>query len=162
MIQKKTGLVLDAYFSGTKLKWILDNIEGAREKAEQGKLCFGTVDTWLIWKLTRGKMFMTDVSNASRTLLLNIHTLEWDTELLELFDIPLAMLPEVKQSRRNIWTNQHYTIFYKNSNRRCSRRPTSRTFWTIMHRTRNGKKHGTGCFMLMNTGDKPVYSKTIY
>jgi glycerol kinase len=77
-------------FSGTKLKWILDNIEGAREKAEQGKLCFGTVDTWLIWKLTRGKMFMTDVSNASRTLLLNIHTLEWDTELLELFDIPLS------------------------------------------------------------------------
>ena len=76
MIKKKTGLILDAYFSGTKVKWILDNVEGAREKAEQGKLCFGTVDTWLIWKLTRGKMFMTDVSNASRTLLLNIHTLE--------------------------------------------------------------------------------------
>jgi glycerol kinase len=76
----------------------LDNIEGAREKQNKEKLCFGTVDTWLIWKLTRGKMFMTDVSNASRTLLLNIHTLEWDTELLELFDIPLAMLPEVKQS----------------------------------------------------------------
>jgi glycerol kinase len=92
LIQKKTGLILDAYFSGTKVKWILDNVEGAREKAEQ-KLCFGTVDTWLIWKLTRGKMFMTDVSNASRTLLLNIHTLEWDTELLELFDIPRSMLP---------------------------------------------------------------------
>jgi glycerol kinase len=90
MIQKKTGLVLDAYFSGTKVKWILDNVPGAREKAEQGKY-FGTVDTWLIWKLTRGKMFMTDVSNASRTLLLNIHTLEWDTELLELFNIPRAI-----------------------------------------------------------------------
>jgi glycerol kinase len=110
MIQKKTGLVLDAYFSGTKLKWILDNIEGAREKAEQGKLCFGTVDTWLIWKLTRGKMFMTDVSNASRTLLLNIHTLEWDTELLELFDIPLAMLPEVKQSEE-IYGQTSTTLF---------------------------------------------------
>ena len=85
MIKQKTGLVLDAYFSATKLKWILDNVKGAREKAEQGKLCFGTVDTWLIWKLTSGKSFMTDVSNASRTMLLNIHTLEWDDELLQYF-----------------------------------------------------------------------------
>jgi glycerol kinase len=107
-------------------------------------------------------MFMTDVSNASRTLL-NIHTLEWDTELLELFDIPLAMLPEVKQSSENIWTNQHYTIFYKNSNRRCSRRPTSRTFGQLCTEPGMVKNtYGTGCFMLMNTGDKPVYSKTIY
>lgn len=98
MIKKKTGLVLDAYFSATKLKWILDNVEGARKKAEEGKLCFGTVDTWLVWKLTRGKMFITDVSNASRTMLFNIHTLEWDTELLELFDIPKAILPTVKES----------------------------------------------------------------
>jgi glycerol kinase len=126
---------------------------------KQNKESYGTVDTWLIWKLTRGKMFMTDVSNASRTLLLNIHTLEWDTELLELFDIPLSLPSKTK---RNIWTNQHYTIFYKNSNRRCSRRPTSRTFGQL-YRTRNGKKHlRNGCFMLMNTGDKPVYSKTIY
>src|SRR5699024_2992327 len=97
-IQEKTGLVLDAYFSGTKVKWILDNVEGAREKAEQGKLCFGTVDTWLIWKLTRGKMFITDVTNASRTLFFNINTLGWDDELLEIFDIPKSMLPEVKSS----------------------------------------------------------------
>ncbi len=97
-IKEKTGLVLDAYFSATKLKWILDNVDGAREKAEAGKLCFGTVDTWLVWKLTRGKMFITDVSNASRTMLLNIHSLEWDQDLLELFNIPKAILPEVKQS----------------------------------------------------------------
>jgi glycerol kinase len=107
------------------VKWILDNVEGAREKAEQGKLCFGTVDTWLIWKLTRGKMFMTDVSNASRTLL-NIHTLEWDTELLELFDIPRSMLPEVKQSSEVY--GETSTTLYKNSNSRRSRRSTSRPF----------------------------------
>lgn len=98
LIKKKTGLVIDAYFSATKIKWILDNVEGAREKAEAGKLCFGTVDTWLIWKLTRGKMFITDVSNASRTMLFNIHTLEWDQELLTLLNIPKSVLPEVKQS----------------------------------------------------------------
>jgi glycerol kinase len=98
VIKKKTGLVIDAYFSATKLKWILDNVEGAREKAEAGKLCFGTVDTWIIWKLTRGKMFITDVSNASRTMLFNIHTMAWDEELMALFNIPKAILPEVKES----------------------------------------------------------------
>jgi glycerol kinase len=144
MIQKKTGLVLDAYFSGTKLKWILDNIEGARKS--RTRKVFGTVDTWLIWKLTRGKMFMTDVSNASRTLLLNIHTLEWDTELLELFDIP-AMLPEVKQSSE-IYGQTSTTLFStKNSNRRCSRRPTSRTLLDnctepgMVKNLRNGMLH---------------------
>ncbi|MEG1024720.1 MAG: FGGY family carbohydrate kinase, partial [Flavobacterium sp.] len=110
MIQTKTGLLLDAYFSGTKVKWILDNVPGARKKAEEGKLCFGTVDTWLIWKLTRSKLFMTDVSNASRTLLFNIHTLEWDDELLELFDIPRAMLPEVKESS-TIYGETSTTLF---------------------------------------------------
>lgn len=160
MIQKKTGLILDAYFSGTKLKWILDNVEGAREKAEQGKLCFGTVDTWLIWKLTRGKMFMTDVSNASRTLLLNIHTLEWDNELLELFDIPRAMLPEVKQSSE-IYGETSTTLFSTKipisgvaGDQQAALFGQLCTEPGMMKNT-----YGTGCFMLMNTGDQPVYSK---
>ena len=97
-IQDKTGLVLDAYFSATKAKWILDNVEGARARAERGELCFGTVDTWLIWNFTRGKVHVTDPSNASRTMLYNIHTLDWDDELLKLFGVPRAMLPEVKSS----------------------------------------------------------------
>lgn len=159
MIKKKTGLILDAYFSGTKVKWILDNVEGAREKAEQGKLCFGTVDTWLIWKLTRGKMFMTDVSNASRTLLLNIHTLEWDDELLELFNIPKSMLPEIKQSSE-IYGETCTTLF-------ATKIPISGVagdqqaalFGQLCTEPGMVKNtYGTGCFMLMNTGDKPVYS----
>ena len=97
-IQEKTGLVLDAYFSATKVKWMLDNVPGAREKAERGELCFGTVDTWLIWNFTRGQVHVTDPSNASRTMLYNIHTLDWDDELLELFGVPRAMLPQVKSS----------------------------------------------------------------
>jgi glycerol kinase len=160
MIQKKTGLVLDAYFSGTKVKWILDNVEGAREKAEEGKLCFGTVDTWLIWKLTRGKMFMTDVSNASRTLLLNIHTLEWDTELLKLFDIPLAMLPEVKQSSE-IYGQTSTTLFStKIPIAGVAGDQQAALFGQLCTEPGMVKNtYGTGCFMLMNTGDKPVYSK---
>ena len=98
IFKSKTGLIVDAYFSGTKLKWILDNIEGARERALNGELCFGTVDTWIIWKLTKGKVFITDVSNASRTMLCNIHTLDWDDELLELLDIPRIMLPDIRES----------------------------------------------------------------
>lgn len=97
-IQQKTGLIIDAYFSATKAKWILDNVAGARDKANEGKLAFGTIDTWLIWKLTAGKTFVTDVTNASRTMLYNIHTLTWDDELTDLFDIPKSMLPEVKSS----------------------------------------------------------------
>lgn len=160
MIKEKTGLVPDAYFSGTKLKWILDNVEGAREKAEQGKLCFGTVDTWLIWKLTRGKMFMTDVSNASRTMLFNIHTLEWDSELLELFDIPRAMLPEIKQSSE-IYGETCTTLFSTKipiagvaGDQQAALFGQLCTEPGMMKNT-----YGTGCFMLMNTGDKPVYSK---
>lgn len=95
-IQQKTGLVIDAYFSTTKIKWILDNVKGIRERAERGELCFGTVDTWLVWKLTRGAQFITDVTNASRTMLFNIRTLQWDQELLDLFTIPASMLPQVK------------------------------------------------------------------
>lgn len=160
MIQKKTGLVLDAYFSGTKVKWILDNVEGAREKAEQGKLCFGTVDTWLIWKLTRGKMFMTDVSNASRTLLLNIHTLEWDTELLELFNIPRSMLPEVKQSSE-IYGETSTTLFStKIPIAGVAGDQQAALFGQLCTEPGMVKNtYGTGCFMLMNTGSKPVYSK---
>ncbi|RYY68589.1 MAG: glycerol kinase, partial [Chitinophagaceae bacterium] len=97
-IKEKTGLVTDAYFSGTKVKWILDNVEGARAKAEKGELCFGTIDSWLLWKLTNGQQHATDVSNASRTLLYNIYDLKWDIELLDLFDIPASMLPEVRSS----------------------------------------------------------------
>ena len=98
MIREKTGLKVDAYFSGTKIRWILENVPGAREKAEKGDLLFGTVDTWLIWNLTRGKAHVTDYSNASRTMLFNIHTLQWDDEILELLDIPKCMLPEVRPS----------------------------------------------------------------
>lgn len=160
MIQKKTGLILDAYFSGTKIKWILDNIEGAREKAEQGKLCFGTVDTWLIWKLTRGKIFMTDVSNASRTLLMNIHTLEWDTELLELFDIPKAMLPEIKQSSE-IYGETSTTLFStKIPIAGVAGDQQAALFGQLCTEPGMVKNtYGTGCFMLMNIGDKPIYSK---
>lgn len=159
MIQQKTGLILDAYFSGTKVKWILDNVAGAREKAEQGKLCFGTVDTWLIWKLTRSKLFMTDVSNASRTLLFNINTLDWDDELLALFDIPRAMLPEVKQSSE-IYGETSTTLF-------STKIPISGVagdqqaalFGQLCTNSGMVKNtYGTGCFMLMNTGEKPIFS----
>ena len=98
MIQKKTGLIIDAYFSATKIKWILDNVPGARKRAEEGKLRFGTVDSWLVWRLTRGNVHVTDVTNASRTMLFNINTLQWDKDLLDLFDIPESMMPEVKSS----------------------------------------------------------------
>ncbi|MFT5668777.1 MAG: glycerol kinase [Vicingaceae bacterium] len=159
MIKKKTGLVLDAYFSGTKVKWILDNVEGAREKAEAGKLCFGTVDTWLIWKLTRGKKFMTDVSNASRTLLLNIHTLDWDTELLKLFNIPKAMLPEVHQSSE-VYCETATTLFStKIPIAGVAGDQQAALFGQLCTKPGMAKNtYGTGCFMLMNTGEKPVYS----
>ena len=97
-IREKTGLIIDAYFSGTKIRWILENVEGAREKAENGELLFGTIETWLIWKLTKGKVHVTDYSNASRTMLFNINTLSWDEEILQILDIPASMLPEVKPS----------------------------------------------------------------
>lgn len=160
MIREKTGLILDAYFSGTKLKWILDNVPGAREKAEKGKLCFGTVDTWLVWKLTRGKMHVTDVSNASRTLLFNIHTLEWDEDLLKLFNIPKSMLPEVKQSSE-VYGETSTTLF-------STKIPISgiagdqqaALFGQLCTNKGMAKNtYGTGCFLLMNTGEKPVLSK---
>lgn len=160
MIKKKTGLVIDAYFSATKLQWLLDNVEGARQKAEAGKLCFGTIDTWLIWKLTRGKMFITDITNASRTMLFNIHTQEWDKELLNLFGVPEAMLPEVKQSSE-IYGDTATTLF-------STKIPISgiagdqhaALFGQMCIKPGMVKNtYGTGCFLLMNTGDKAVYSK---
>lgn len=160
MIKEKTGLVLDAYFSATKLKWILDNVEGAREKAEQGKLCFGTVDTWLIWKLTRGKMFMTDVSNASRTMMLNIHTLEWDQELLNLFDIPQSILPEIKQSSEVYGVTSTTLFSTKIPIAGVAGDQQAALFGQLCINPGMVKNtYGTGCFMLMNTGNKPVYSK---
>jgi len=160
LIKEKTGLILDAYFSGTKLKWILDNVEGARKLAEEGKLCFGTIDTWLVWKLTRGKMFITDVSNASRTMLFNIHKMEWDEELLQLLDIPRAILPEVKQSSE-IYGETSTTLF-------STKIPISgiagdqqaALFGQMCTKPGMVKNtYGTGCFLLMNTGNKAVYSE---
>jgi glycerol kinase len=160
MIKEKTGLVLDAYFSATKLKWILDTVEGAREKAEAGKLCFGTVDTFLVWKLTRGKMFITDVSNASRTMLLNIHTLEWDNDLLELFNIPRAILPEVKQSSE-IYGETATTLFSTKIPIAGIAGDQQAALFGQMCTTPGMVKntYGTGCFLLMNTGTEAVSSK---
>ena len=110
LIRSKTGLIIDAYFSATKIRWILDNVPQARRKAEEGKLKFGTVDTWLIWKLTRGEVHVTDVSNASRTMVFNIHTLDWDDELLNLFDIPRSMMPQVKSSSE-VYGSTNGTLF---------------------------------------------------
>lgn len=159
-IKEKTGLIIDAYFSATKVKWILDNVPGAREKAEHGELAFGTVDTWLVWQLTKGETHVTDVSNASRTMLYNIHTLEWDTELLRLFDIPLNMMPEVRDSSE-VYGHTTSTLF-------ASRVPIAglvgdqqaALFGQMCIEPGMVKNtYGTGCFILMNTGDKPVASK---
>ncbi len=158
--REKTGLVIDAYFSGTKLKWILDNVEGAREKAERGELLFGTVETWLIWKLTKGAVHVTDYSNASRTMLFNINTLDWDDEILEELDIPKSMLPTPKPSScvygyadasffgapisiSGAAGDQHAALFGQ----------------TCFNEGEVKNTYGTGCFMLMNIGEKPIFSK---
>ena len=160
MIQEKTGLVIDSYFSGTKVKWILDNVEGAREKAEAGDLILGTIDTWLIWKFTKGDLHVTDVTNACRTLLYNINTMDWDPELLELFGIPESMLPEVKDSSE-VYGHTKTTVF-------ASKIPIAGIAGDQMAAlfgqmcTKKGmvkNTYGTGCFMLMNIGDKPIISK---
>ena len=158
MIWEKTGLVIDAYFSATKVKWILDHVEGARDQALRGELAFGTVDSWLVWQLTGGKLHITDVSNASRTMLYNIHTLEWDKELLALFGIPAGMLPQVRQSSEmygettisqlagipvcGIAGDQQAALF----GQMCIRKGMVKN------------TYGTGCFMMMNTGETPVKS----
>jgi glycerol kinase len=160
MIQSKTGLVIDAYFSGTKLKWILDHVEGARDLAAKGDLSFGTIDTWLVWKLTSGKVHVTDATNASRTMLFNIHTLQWDTELLALLDIPVSVLPTVKSSSEiygytnQIFTNQEIPIAGIAGDQQAALFGQMCTAPGMVKNT-----YGTGCFMLMHTGEKAVSSK---
>jgi glycerol kinase len=159
LILKKTGLIIDAYFSATKIRWILDNVSGVREMAEKGELAFGTVDSWLLWNLTAGKLHVTDVTNASRTMLFNIHTLEWDEELLKIFNIPFSMLPEVKQSSE---------VYGSTSGSFTSGIPIagiagdqqSALFGQMCIRKGMVKNtYGTGCFMVMNIGEKPIESK---
>lgn len=160
VIREKTGLLLDAYFSGTKIKWILDNVEGAREKAEDGHLLFGTIDSWLIWNLTKGKVHVTDYSNASRTLLFNIHELKWDEELLELFNIPKEMLPEVKPSSFVYGKTNKVLFGHEIPIAGIAGDQQAALFGQICHEAGTAKNtYGTGCFLLMNTGDKAVSSK---
>lgn len=159
-IREKTGLIIDAYFSATKIKWILDNVEGAREKAESGRLIFGTVDTWLIWRLTRGEVHVTDVTNASRTMLFNIHELVWDDALLELFDIPRSMMPEVKSSSE-VYGHTKTTMFaHKVPIAGIAGDQQAALFGQMCTEPGMVKNtYGTGCFLLMNSGDKPVFSR---
>ena len=159
-VAEKTGLVIDAYFSGTKIKWILDTVEGARELAEAGKLAFGTVDTWLIWKLTNGNLHITDVSNASRTLIYNIKTLQWDTELLEILDVPPQILPEVKQSSE-IYGSTSKELFGAEIPISGIAGDQQAALFGQMCIEKGMVKntYGTGCFVVMNTGDKPIVSK---
>ena len=156
--REKTGLVIDAYFSGTKIKWILDNVEGARERAEKGELLFGTVDTWLIWKLTKGKVHVTDYSNASRTMLFNINTLEWDDEILAELDIPRSMLPEVKPSSCVYGTTDCLGGEVKIAGA-AGDQQAALFGQTCFFPGEAKNTYGTGCFLLMNTGEKPVFSK---
>ena len=160
MIREKTGLIIDAYFSGTKIKWILDNVPGARDRARQGKLRFGTVDSWLVWQLTRGEVHITDVSNASRTMLFNINTLEWDKELLELLDIPLSMMPAVKSSSE-VYGHTKTTIFAHEVPIAGIAGDQQAALFGQMCTDPGSVKntYGTGCFLLMNTGSKPILSR---
>ena len=159
-IYDKTGLVLDAYFSATKIKWILDNVEGARERAEKGELIFGTVDTFIMWKLSNGRIFATDYTNASRTMLYNIHTLDWDDELLELFGIPRSMLPEVCPSGHNYGNTDETFIGREVPICGVVGDQQSALFGHLCVNKGDIKNtYGTGCFLLMNTGDQAVASK---
>ena len=159
-IRKKTGLIIDAYFSGTKIRWILDNVPGAREKAKAGKLRFGTVDSWLVWQLTRGEVHVTDVSNASRTMLFNINTLEWDAELLELLDVPASMMPEVRSSSE-VYGYTKTTIFaHEVPIGGIAGDQQAALFGQMCTEPGSVKNtYGTGCFLLMNTGEKPILSR---
>lgn len=159
-ILEKTGLIIDAYFSATKIRWILDNVKGAREQAESGQLAFGTVDSWLVWNLTHGRLHITDVSNASRTMLFNIHTLKWDEELLRIFDIPSGMLPEVRSSSE---------VYGKTKGQFASDIPVAgiagdqqaALFGQMCIEPGMVKNtYGTGCFMMMNIGNMPIESKS--
>ena len=159
-IREKTGLIIDAYFSGTKIRWILDNVPGARARARAGKLRFGTVDSWLIWNLTRGEVHVTDVSNASRTMLFNINTLSWDEELLELLDVPASMMPSVRSSSE-VYGHTKTTIFAHEVPIAGIAGDQQAALFGQMCTVPGSVKntYGTGCFLLMNTGDKPILSK---
>lgn len=159
IIKQKTGLIVDAYFSGTKIKWILDNVEGAQQKANKGELAFGTIDSWLLWNLTKGTVHATDVSNASRTMLCNIHTLQWDETLLQMLDIPASMLPVIKSSSevygytQQMLTSKSIPIAGMAGDQQAALFGQMCTQPGMVKNT-----YGTGCFMLMNTGEKPVFS----
>ena len=159
MIRSKTGLIIDAYFSATKIRWILENVPGAKEKAEQGKLRFGTVDTWLIWMLTRGEVHVTDVSNASRTMVYNIHDLCWDKELLDLFGIPESMMPQVRSSSE-VYGHTKTTLFaHEVPISGIAGDQQAALFGQMCTEPGSVKNtYGTGCFLLMNSGEKPIMS----
>lgn len=159
-IHEKTGLIIDAYFSGTKIKWILDNVPGARKRAEMGKLRFGNVDSWLVWRLTRGEVHVTDVSNASRTMLFNIHDLKWDEELMTLLDIPMSMMPTVKSSSE-VYGHTKTTIFaHEVPISGIAGDQQAALFGQMCIEPGSIKNtYGTGCFVMLNTGNKPVMSK---
>lgn len=160
VIKEKTGLIVDPYFSATKIKWILDHVEGAREKANQGKLLFGTVDTWLIYKMTKGRVFATDVTNASRTMLYNIHSLCWDEELLDKFGIPASMLPEVKQSSEVYGMTRKSLLGEPVPIAGVAGDQQAALFGQCCFEAGQSKNtYGTGCFLLMNTGEQAVDSK---
>lgn len=160
IIQEKTGLIIDAYFSATKLRWILENVEGAKQKANEGKLAFGTVDTWLLWKLTNGKVHATDITNASRTMLFNIHSCTWDEELLNLFNIPASLLPQVRSSSEIFGDTDGKILAAQIPIAGIAGDQQAALFGQMC--TEKGmvkNTYGTGCFMLMNIGDKPTLSK---
>jgi glycerol kinase len=158
-IRNKTGLIIDAYFSATKINWILENVPGARQKAQEGKLRFGTVDTWLVWMLTSGEVHVTDVSYASRTMLFNIHTLQWDKELLELFDIPESMMPEVKSSSEVYGYTKGTILACEVPIGGMAGDQQAALFGQMCTEPGSVKNtYGTGCFLLMNSGEKPIMS----
>ncbi|MBL4933701.1 glycerol kinase GlpK [Clostridium paridis] len=159
-VKEKTGLILDAYFSGTKVRWILDNVPGAREKAEKGELLFGNIDTWLMWNLTKGRVHVTDYTNASRTMLYNIHELKWDDELLEELGIPKSMLPEVKASSEVYGETDELIFGSPIPIAGDAGDQQAALFGQVCCEEGTAKNtYGTGCFLLMNTGNKPVESK---
>ncbi|MDO4332970.1 MAG: glycerol kinase GlpK [Eubacteriales bacterium] len=160
VIKERTGLVPDAYFSGTKIRWILDNVEGARRMAEEGELLFGTVDTWLIWNLTKGKVFVTDYTNASRTMLFDIYKREWDEEILNYFGIPKSMLPEVKSSSCVYGLSDETVIGGEIPISGAAGDQQAALFGQCCFEAGEAKNtYGTGCFLLMNTGEKPIVSR---
>lgn len=160
MIASKTGLIIDAYFSATKIRWILENVEGARKKAEAGELAFGTVDSWLIWNLTKGEKHLTDITNASRTMLFNIHTQEWDQELLDLFGIPQSMLPEVKTCSEVYCETAGDVLRSKIPIAGIAGDQQAALFGQLCTEPGMAKTtYGTGCFLVMNTGKEAVRSK---